>query len=88
MNPVNGMMLGAIAMSSFAIAAFFLRFWRRGRDTFFLLFALSFIVEGVNRIAQALSENPNEGTLGRYSVRLLAFLLILAAIAIKNRERR
>jgi hypothetical protein len=87
MLEINQTLLGAIAMASVVIGVFFLRFWREGRDRFFLLFALSFFMEGVNRAAQALSASPNEGTLSRYGLRIVAFSLILAAIMDKNRDR-
>lgn len=74
-------------MGSFVIGVFFLRFWRHGRDRFFLLFALSFFIEGLNRLGQGLSSVPNEGNIERYSVRLAAFVLVLAAILHKNRTR-
>jgi hypothetical protein len=86
-DAANEALIGAIAMGTFVAGAFFLSFWRQGRDRFFLLFALSFFVEGANRVGQALSDLPNEGTLARYGVRLLAFALILVAIHDKNRER-
>ena len=84
MDRLNQMLLGAIALGFFVIALFFLRFWREGRDRFFLLFSLSFCVEGGNRIALALSPRPNEGTPTIYLVRLAALLLILVAIMDKN----
>jgi hypothetical protein len=84
---LNQVLLGAISMASFVIGAFFLRFWRQSHDRFFLLFALSFGVEGINRVAQALSSSPHEGSLTRYGVRLIAFALILEAIREKNRAR-
>lgn len=87
MDALNQTLIGSIAMASFVIGVFFLRFWQEGRDRFFLLFALSFFVEGVNRVAQALSTSPNEGDLSRYGIRLVAFALILAAIREKNRGR-
>jgi uncharacterized membrane protein HdeD (DUF308 family) len=86
LDSINAMMLGAITMASFVCGAFFLRFWTRGRDTFFLLFACSFFVEGLNRVAQALSESPSEGSITRYGVRMVAFALILEAIRRKNKE--
>lgn len=61
MAELSEVLLGAIAMASLAIGLFFLRFWHETRDRFFLLFALSFFVEGLNRLALALSERPNEG---------------------------
>lgn len=78
------MLLGAIALGFFVVALFFFRFWHQGRDRFFLLFSLSFAVEGCNRIALGLSEHPNEGTALIYLVRLAALLLILGAILDKN----
>lgn len=85
MERLNPMLLGAIATTFFVAGLFFLRFWRAGRDRFFLLFALSFFVEGGNRIAQALSSKPNEGSPAIYLIRLASFLLIIAAIIDKNR---
>jgi len=88
MIPLNHLLLGAIAMALLACGLFFLRFWRQGRDRFFLLFALSFLVEGANRVVLGLSARPSEASPGIYLVRLLAFVLILAAIIDKNRGKR
>jgi uncharacterized membrane protein HdeD (DUF308 family) len=88
MDRVNAILLGAIATMCMSVGLFFLRFWRQGRDPFFLLFALSFFVEGGNRIALALSANPQEGSPGIYLVRLGSFLLIIAAVVAKNRGGR
>lgn len=84
MDRLNQMLLGAVAFGCLIVALFFYRFWRKGRDRFFLLFALSFCVEGLNRVALGLSVDPNEGTPEIYLVRLCAFLLILLAILDKN----
>ena len=89
MSPIevwNRLLLGAIAMGFLVCGVFFLRFWRDGRDRFFLLFAASFFVEGVNRLVLGTSARPSEGAPIIYLVRLLAFLLILAAIVDKNRS--
>jgi len=88
MGQLSEVLLGAIAMASLAIGLFFLRFWRETRDRFFLFFALSFFVEGINRFALALSERPNEGQPAFYCIRLIAFALILFAIVDKNLARR
>jgi uncharacterized membrane protein HdeD (DUF308 family) len=66
---------------------FFLKFWRDTRDTFFLAFAASFTIEGLNRVAVLYFPRPNEGSPWIYVVRLLAFLLILIAILKKNLEK-
>ncbi len=81
MRALNVTMLGAIAMACLVAAMFFLRFWQRGRDRFFLLFAASFFVEALNRTALALSPTPNDGAPIFYCVRLLSFVLIIIAIA-------
>jgi uncharacterized membrane protein HdeD (DUF308 family) len=86
MSALNLMLCGAIAMASVVAGMFFLRFWQRSRDRFFMLFALSFFVEGANRIALALSERPNEGSPLVYGVRMLSYLLIIAAVVDRNRS--
>ena len=67
------MLLGAISMASLVAGLFFLRFWRDTRDRFFLFFAVSFVIEGVNRAALALTSNPNEERPFFYFVRFISF---------------
>jgi uncharacterized membrane protein HdeD (DUF308 family) len=78
------MLLGAISMASLIAGLFFLRFWKDTGDRFFLFFAVSFLIEGVNRAALGFSNDPNEGRPFFYFVRFLSFLLILIAIIQKN----
>jgi hypothetical protein len=85
MNMLEGFLLGVIVIASLASSLFFLKFWKRTRDSLFLAFGAAFLIEGINRIGFLLVENPNEGSPAIYIVRLLAFLLILAAIIRKNR---
>jgi uncharacterized membrane protein HdeD (DUF308 family) len=80
------MLLGAISMASLVAGLFFLRFWRDTRDRFFLFFAVSFVIEGVNRAALALTSDPNEGRPFFYFVRFLSYLLIFIAILYKNQK--
>ncbi len=82
------MLLGAISMASLVAGLFFLRFWRDTRDRLFLFFASSFLIEGLNRAALALSSDPNEGRPFFYFVRFLSFVLILVAIVQKNMGKR
>jgi hypothetical protein len=84
---MNDMLMGAIATASIVTGLFFLRFWRTTRDRFFLFFALSFFIEGVNRIAMGSIGMIGEDTPGYYLVRLIAYTLILIAILDKNRPR-
>jgi uncharacterized membrane protein HdeD (DUF308 family) len=78
------MLLGAISMASLIAAMFFLRFWKNTRDKFFLWFAVSFAIEGINRAALGLSDDPNEGQPFFYVIRFLSYLLIVIAIVSKN----
>jgi len=83
---IEGFLLGVIATTSIIAGVFFLKFWRETRDSLFLLFALAFIVEGLNRTAFLMLPHPNEGWPAIYLVRCFAFLLIVAGIVNKNRE--
>jgi uncharacterized membrane protein HdeD (DUF308 family) len=82
---MNQLLLGAIAMASFTIGLFFLRFWKKTRDRFFLFFAVAFSLEGLNRTLLGLNYNSNENEPIYYLVRLISFVLILIAIVDKNR---
>jgi hypothetical protein len=84
---IEGFLLGVIVTCSFVAAGFFARFWRATRDLLFLAFAAAFALEGLNRMAFLFLDEPKTGDEVIYSVRLLSYLLILAAIANKNRTR-
>ncbi len=79
---------GAQATGLAVCALFFLRFYRQTRDRLFLFFALAFSILSANRAALALVAAPDEVRAHFYLLRLIAFVLILAAIADKNRSRR
>jgi len=81
---IDVFLLGVIATSSFAAGAFFLKFWRRSRDRFFLAFTVYFVTEGAIRVAHLFFAKPNEASPWVYVIRLIALLLILAAILSKN----
>ena len=85
---IEGFLLGIIVCASLVAAAFFWKFWRQTRDMLFLAFAAAFFIEGVNRLSFLLIDAPNEGRPAIYVVRLVAFLLILAAIIRKNSTAR
>jgi|GEM_PF-205774 len=82
------MLLGAISMASLTAGMFFLRFWKHTSDSFFLWFAVSFGLEGINRAALGLSGDPNEGQPFFYVVRFLSYLMIVIAIFAKNRKTK
>ncbi len=85
---IEGFLLGVIATASLAAGTFFLRFWKRTRDFFFLAWAVSFFIEGLNRSAVLFTAKSNEGSPWTYIVRLLSILLILVAILRKNYSDR
>jgi hypothetical protein len=83
---INGFLLGMVVTMFLTASAFFLKFWRQTRDILFLGFGAAFLIEACNRTAFLLLENPNDGHPLIYTVRLLSYLLILAAIVHKNRR--
>lgn len=85
---MNAMLSGGIATLSIIAGVFFLRYWRSSRDRFFLYFAASFLIEGVNRFVLYLTVGLQEDAPAYYIVRLIAYGLIVFAIVSKNRERR
>ncbi len=87
---MNDLFSGAIAMASCVIALFFLRFWRDSHDRFFLYFALSFLVQAGHRVYLSLpmASGTHDDNPLHYSIRLLAYMLILWAVLEKNWPRR
>lgn len=84
---IDGFLLGLIVMAELVASAYFFKFWLRTRDRLFLAFGAAFLIEGINRAAILLLDDPASGHPVIYTVRLLSYLLILAAIADKNRKR-
>jgi hypothetical protein len=85
-SDLNPFLWGASAAASWTAGLFFLRFWRETRDRFFALFAAAFWCLTLNWIGLALTEPPDEARTLWYLVRLIAFVLIIAAIIDKNRS--
>lgn len=85
---MNEFLAGGIATASLLIGLFFFRFWRETRDTFFLLFALSFWLEGLHRFIANQYLSPEEDSPIYYVVRIVAYGLIIAAIVLKNRRAK
>lgn len=74
-----------MATMGFAVAGlFFLRFWRRTNDVFFIFFAAAFWLFAINNgIVALLDFNDFAGI--AYVLRLVGFGLIIAGIFSKNR---
>lgn len=79
---------GATLTAGLVIALVFFRYWRQTRDRLFLGFSLGFLVFSGSRLILAFLDEDDEGRVFVYCLRLLAFLLILAAIIDKNRGGR
>jgi hypothetical protein len=75
-----------LAMGYVVAALFFLRFWSRTKDTLFAYFGAAFGILAVQRVALVIIPGPLEDTTWLYVLRLLAFVLILIGIAVKNRR--
>jgi hypothetical protein len=82
----SAMLLGAIAATSIAIGLFFFKYWRSSRDRFHLLFAASFLIEGLNRTAVGVAGLSEYEPLN-YGIRFFSYALIVVAIWDKNRQR-
>jgi hypothetical protein len=79
----NVFLRGAIAMGHAVAGLIFLRYYVRSRDAFFLMFSIAFFAFGGSRVAMLFLYDPMEQHY-LYWVRFVAYLLILAAIVVKN----
>lgn len=78
---------GALTVMSLLAGVFFLRYWRTGKDRFFLWFASAFWTFAINWFLLAEDHGVAEHSPYIFSVRLAGFLQIIAAILLKNRTR-
>ena len=79
---------GFAAAGYVVCALFFLRFWRRTHERLFLAFSAAFALLAINQLLAWYVESGSERTPYVYSLRVLGFVLILAAIIDKNVPRR
>lgn len=77
-------LLGFIAALSAVATVFFLRYWKETRDSLFFAFAVFFAVQGGTRVVDLTSPNPNLIVGWVYILRLLAVVLVVAAILRRN----
>ena len=88
MEALETFLFGAIAMGSLVAALFFLRFWKRTRDTFFLFFSAAFLIKSASRAILAFEHSASENEPLYYLPRLVGFSLIALAVVLKNRSRK
>jgi hypothetical protein len=79
---------GALAMGYAVAALFFARFWRRTRVALFGWFAVAFVLLAAQRVMLLVIVEAPGAMPWSYTVRLLAFVLILAGIWAQNRPPR
>jgi len=77
-------MSGALTLGFVVAGLFFLRFWRRTRDRLFLAFAIAFALLALNQALAQWLGAADERVGYTYLLRVIGFVLILAAIVDKN----
>ena len=82
-----GFLAGAVTVGYIVGAAFFLRFWRKTKDRLFLAFASAFVLFAINQATVDMLGVLFEPQSFAYVLRILGFVLILAAILDKNLHR-
>lgn len=85
MNRVVDFLSGFATCGALAVAIYFLRLWRETRDRFFALFGLAFAIFALDWVLFTFV--PALAAHRSYAGRLVGFLVIVAAIVDKNRER-
>jgi hypothetical protein len=88
MGNLVSVLSGATAMAGLVAALFFLKFWRRTRDSFFLLFAAAFAIDAVGRFVLAVVQLSDITEPLYFLPRLVTFGLIVIAIIRKNAPLR
>jgi peptidoglycan/LPS O-acetylase OafA/YrhL len=88
MEPWVAYLGGAVTVGYFVSGLFFLRFCRKTDDRLFLAFAIAFMLLAVNQGLAAFLAAGDERAAYAYALRVLGFVLILAAIVDKNLSTR
>jgi hypothetical protein len=83
---MSDVLSGVLVGLDLVAGLFFLRFWASSRDRLFAMFAAAFWILGIQRVLLALTRSLVEDQAMFYSLRLLAFLIIIVAIIDKNRR--
>lgn len=79
---------GAVTLGYLVAGIFFLRFWRKTHDRLFLAFGVAFALLAVNQMLATAIGAGDENVVFAYLLRVLGFVLILAAIVDKNLSTR
>ena len=85
---MNEFVSGIITAGNLVAALFFLKFWRRSRDSIFAALAFAFLLLAIQQTALVLSGISQEDQSWLFLLRLAAFLTIAGAILHKNAKQR
>jgi hypothetical protein len=88
MPNLTAFLQGVAATAAWINGVFFWKFWRQSGDRLFANFAVAFWVLGLSWALLAVSSPEEESRPYIYALRLVAFLLMIVAIADKNRDRQ
>lgn len=78
---------GAVTVGHLVAAGFFLRYWRKSGDRLFAAFSAAFVLFALNQLLSAALVVVLEPSSLIYALRVLGFVIIIAAIVDKNRPR-
>ncbi len=88
MDIVVTFLSGAVTLGYLVAGTFFLKFWRKTRDRLFLAFGVAFGLLSINQVLATAIGAGDESVVYAYLLRVLGFVLILAAIVDKNLSMR
>lgn len=77
-------MSGAVCAGLSVASLFFLRFWTRTRDPLFLTFSSAFLLFAAGQIATTIVDGNLEESAWVYVLRVVGFVLIIAAVLRKS----
>lgn len=83
---LNQFISGAVFFGFIISALFLYRFWKKTRDRLFLMFSISFLLLGIERVIVSFASVRAEFQYYVYGIRLLAFSLLIWVILDKNRR--
>jgi hypothetical protein len=87
MESLLDFLAGAVTLGYLVASGFFVRFWRKTGERLFLAFGIAFACLALNQAAATYLEAGDERTVYAYALRVVGFILILAAIVDKNLAR-
>jgi len=85
---MNDFLYGILTALALVVSVFFLKFWRRTREVLFAVFAVSFSLLALNWGILGAFNVPQESSHLVYLIRLVAFLVLMGGIVLKNLQAR